>query len=189
MSALSRRGDATAPRVAASSCLEDGNRHALPDDVRKQVPGRAWRSPRRDEEEDVIVTLAAGFGSGQVFLAMLEFFFFFIWIWLLIGVFGDIFRSHDMGGWSKALWTIFVIALPYIGVFTYLIARGNKMSEHAAEAQRQQDASFRQYVQQASGNGSSGTTDELARLGDLKARGVIDDAEFARLKAKVVAAA
>ena len=63
------------------------------------------------------------------------------------------------------------------------------MSEHAAEAQRQQDAAFRQYVRQASGNGSSGTADERARLGDLKARGVIDDAEFARLKAKVVAAA
>ena len=65
---------------------------------------------------------------------MLWFFLFVVWIWLLVVVFGDIFRSRDLGGWGKALWTIFVIVLPYLGVFVYLIARGRKMSEHAAEA-------------------------------------------------------
>ena len=77
--------------------------------------------------------MIAAFGTGQVFWSMLWFFLFFIWIWLLIMVFGDIFRSHDLGGWAKALWTIFVIVVPYLGVFVYLIARGHKMQEHAIE--------------------------------------------------------
>ena len=76
---------------------------------------------------------AEEFGTGQVFWSMIWFFLFFIWIWILITVFADIFRSHDMGGWAKALWVIFVIFLPYLGVFVYLIARG-KMHEHAVEA-------------------------------------------------------
>ena len=71
---------------------------------------------------------------------MLWFFLFFIWIWILITVFADIFRSHDLSGWAKALWVIFVIFLPYLGVFVYLIARGHKMSEHALEAAQAQDA-------------------------------------------------
>ena len=66
------------------------------------------------------------YSPGDVFLSMLWFFLFFIWIWLLITVFADIFRSDDMGGWGKALWTIFVIVLPYLGVFVYLIARGHE---------------------------------------------------------------
>ena len=75
--------------------------------------------------------LLAEFGTGQVFWSMLWFFLFFIWIWLLIVVFSDIFRSHDLSGWAKALWMIFIILLPYLGVFVYLIARGHKMQEHA----------------------------------------------------------
>ena len=78
----------------------------------------------------------AEFGTGQVFWSFLWWTMFFIWIWLLIMVFSDIFRSSDLGGWSKAIWTIFVIVLPYLGVFVYLIARGHKMNEHAvAQAQ------------------------------------------------------
>ena len=68
----------------------------------------------------------ATFGTGQVFWSMLWFFLFFIWIWLLIVVFSDIFRSQDLSGWAKALWTIFVIFLPYLGVFVYLIARATR---------------------------------------------------------------
>jgi hypothetical protein len=129
----------------------------------------------------------AEFGSGQVLWSMLWFFLFFIWIWILITVFADIFRSHDLSGWAKALWVIFVIFLPYLGVFVYLIARGHKMSEHAMEAAKQQDAAMRAYIQDAAGSGGGGSAaDELARLADLKAKGVIDDAEFQRLKAKVV---
>ncbi|HEY7105122.1 MAG TPA: SHOCT domain-containing protein [Acidimicrobiia bacterium] len=128
--------------------------------------------------------LASEFGTGQVFLSMLWFFLFFIWIWLLIVVFGDIFRSHDLSGWGKALWTIFVIIVPYLGVFVYLIARGHKMQEHAVQAAQAQDAAMQQYVRQAAGTGSA--ADQLSKLADLKAQGVIDDAEFERLKSQVV---
>src|SRR6478752_5492419 len=126
---------------------------------------------------------AADFGTGEVFWSMLWFFLFFIWIWLLIVVFGDIFRSHDLSGWGKALWTIFVIIVPYLGVFVYLIARGHKMSEHAAAAAQQNEAALRAQVQAAAASGTS-PADELAKLADLKASGVIDEAEFERLKAK-----
>lgn len=129
--------------------------------------------------------LAATFGTGQVFLEMLYFFFFIIWLWLLIVVFGDIFRSHDLSGWAKALWSLFIIVLPYFGVFIYLIARGHKMSEHAVEAAQAQDAAARAYIQSAAGPRT--TADELARLADLKAQGVIDDTEFQQLKAKALA--
>ena len=129
--------------------------------------------------------LANEFGTGQVFWSMLWFFLFFIWIWLLITVFSDIFRSHDMGGFAKFLWVIFVIFLPYLGVFVYLIARGHKMSEHALEQAQANDAAARAYIQQAAGTSAS-PADELARLADLKAQGVIDDAEFQRLKAKAI---
>jgi hypothetical protein len=110
---------------------------------------------------------------------------FFIWIWILITVFADIFASHDLSGWGKAIWVIFVIAIPYLGVFVYLIARGHKMSEHAREAAQAQDAAARQYIQEAAGTVAS-PAEELHRLADLKERGVIDDAEFQKLKAKVV---
>lgn len=131
------------------------------------------------------MTLAAEFGTGQVFWSMLWFFMFFIWIWLLISVFGDIFRSHDMGGFAKALWVIFVIVLPYLGVFVYLIARGHRMSEHAMQAAQAQDAAQRAYIQSAVGATPS-PVDELARLADLKSQGVISDAEFEQLKAKAI---
>ncbi len=129
--------------------------------------------------------VAEEFGSGQVLWSLLWFVMFFIWIWILITVFADIFRSHDLSGWAKALWVIFVVFVPYLGVFVYLIARGHKMSEHAMEAAKAQDAAARQYIQQAAGTGAS-PVDELHRLADLKDRGVIDDAEFQKLKAKVV---
>ncbi len=129
--------------------------------------------------------LGSDFGSGQVFWSLLWFVMFFIWIWILITVFADIFRSHDLSGWAKAVWVIFVILVPYLGVFVYLIARGHKMSEHALEAAQAQDAAAREYIRSAAGTGGS-AADELSRLADLKDKGVIDDAEFQRLKAKVV---
>ena len=129
----------------------------------------------------------ADFGTGQVFLSMMYFFLFVIWFWLLIVVFGDIFRSHDLGGFAKALWVIFVIVVPYLGVFVYLIARGHKMSEHAAEAAQAHDAARRAYIQSAAGTSPS-SADELARLADLKNQGVLSDAEFEQAKAKALAA-
>jgi hypothetical protein len=129
---------------------------------------------------------ADGFGTGQVFWSMLWFFLFFIWIWLLIVVFSDIFRSDDLGGWGKALWVIFVIVLPYLGVFIYLIARGNKMGEHAAESARQQDEAAQQYIRSAPGTTATSSAEEVARLAELRDKGVISDAEFQQAKAKAL---
>ena len=129
--------------------------------------------------------VAAEWGTGQVFWSFVWFFLFFVWIWLLIMVFSDIFRSRDLSGWGKALWTIFVIFLPYLGVFVYLIARGHKMGEHAAADAQAQDAAFRQYVQEAAAAPSS--ADELSKLATLKASGAITDTEYEQLKAKALA--
>jgi hypothetical protein len=128
--------------------------------------------------------VAAEWGTGQVFWSFLWFFLWFIWLWLLIIVFSDIFRSRDLSGWGKALWCIFVIVLPYFGVFIYLIARGHKMGEHAAQAAQQQDAAFRQYVQDAT---AASPADQLTKLADLRTTGAIDDAEYQQLKAKILA--
>ncbi|HEX5588374.1 MAG TPA: SHOCT domain-containing protein [Acidimicrobiia bacterium] len=122
---------------------------------------------------------------GEVFLSFLWFFIFFIWIWLLITVFADIFRDHEMSGWGKAAWVIFVIIFPYLGVFVYLIARGGSMAQRAAKQQQQAQQQFDSYVQSVASTGS--TADELARLADLKSKGVISDAEFEQLKAKALA--
>jgi hypothetical protein len=128
--------------------------------------------------------LAYNYPLLSIFWTMLEFFLFFLWIWLLIVIFADIFRSHDMGGLAKALWVIFVIILPFLGVLIYLIARGGSMQERAAaQAQRQQQA-FDSYVKETAGSSSS--ADELAKLADLKAKGVLTDAEFEAQKAKLL---
>ena len=121
------------------------------------------------------------------FLTMLYFFLFVIWIWLLITVFIDIFRSHDMGGVAKALWVIFVIVLPFLGVFVYLIARGGKMHERAATEAAQQQQAFDAYVKQAAGTSGDTTADQLAKLVDLKSQGVLTDSEFEAQKSKILA--
>ena len=129
--------------------------------------------------------LASDFGVGQVVLSMLWFFLFFLWIMLVFHVIGDIFRSHDLSGGGKALWLLLVILFPYLGIFVYLVARGTKMHEHDVQAMQANEAAARAYIQQAAGTSGS-AADELARLADLKEKGVIDDAEFQSLKAKVV---
>jgi O-antigen/teichoic acid export membrane protein len=90
--------------------------------------------------------LAAEFGTGQVFLSMLFFFLFLILIWLVIAIFADIFRSPDLSGWAKALWVLFVIILPFLGVLTYLIVRGDKMRDYAISGANRRDDAFRMYV-------------------------------------------
>lgn len=126
------------------------------------------------------------FGTGEVFWSMLWFFLFFIWIWLLIVVFGDIFRSRDLSGWAKALWTVFVIVLPYLGVFVYLIARGHKMQEHQIELAKEQDTAFRQYVQSVTTSADGHGAAEIAKLADLREKGLITEAEFQQGKAKAL---
>ncbi len=119
------------------------------------------------------------------FWTILEVFLWVLWIWVLIYVFIDIFRSHDLSGWAKALWFVFVLFIPLIGVLVYLIARGGKMHERAVSDARQQDREFRAYVQDAAG--SQTPADQLAKLADLRDRGVITAEEFERQKAKVLA--
>jgi hypothetical protein len=110
-----------------------------------------------------------------------------IWLFLLFRVIFDIFRDHDLGGWSKALWLIFVIVLPFLGVFVYIIARGRGMGERDLQEAQARQQSFDTYVRDAAASGGGGTADELSKLADLKARGVITDAEFEQQKAKLLA--
>ena len=124
---------------------------------------------------------------GGVFLSMLYFFLFFIWIYILITVFIDIFRSRDMNGWVKALWAIFVIIVPFLGVFVYLIARGGKMQERSVRDAAQQQSDFDAYVRQTAGTSGTDVASQLSELADLKAQGVLTDAEFEAQKAKVLA--
>jgi hypothetical protein len=121
----------------------------------------------------------------NVFWTIFEIFLWVIWIWILIWIFIDIFRSHDLSGWAKALWFLFVLFIPLIGVLVYLIVRGGSMHERAVQDARRQDQEFRQYVQQAAGSSSS-TADQLTKLADLRDRGVITPEEFEREKAKVL---
>jgi len=121
-----------------------------------------------------------------VFWTFLIFMLWVVWLIMLFKIFADIFRSRDMGGWGKALWSIFVIFLPFLGVLVYLIARGGSMAERdIADAQAQQ-AAFDAYVRQTAGSGG-GTADELAKLADLRDRGVITAAEFDQQKAALLA--
>ena len=119
------------------------------------------------------------------FWTIFEIFLWVIWIWILIYVFIDIFRSHDLSGWAKALWFLFVLLIPLIGVLVYLIARGGKMHEHAVQEAQQQDEATRRYIQQAAGAPNS--ADQLAKLADLRDRGVITAQEFDTEKAKILA--
>lgn len=119
------------------------------------------------------------------FWTIFEIFLWVLWLWVLFYIFVDIFRSHDLSGWAKALWFVFVLVIPVIGVLVYLIVRGGKMHERAAAQARQQDKEFRAYVQDAAGSQSS--ADQLSKLAGLRDHGVITDEEFQREKAKVLA--
>ena len=126
-------------------------------------------------------------GLFDIFWSMLWFFMFIIWIWLLITIFADVFRNKEMNGWAKAAWILFVIITPFLGVLIYLIVHGNDMQEramqqHAAQAKMQQE-----YIQDVAGSSSGGGADELAKLADLKEKGVLTDEEFAAQKAKLLA--
>jgi hypothetical protein len=122
----------------------------------------------------------------DVFWTMFEIFAFVIWFWLLFTVLMDVFRSSDLSGWGKAGWTIFVLFLPLIGILIYLIVRGRSMHQRAAQQAAQQEEAFRSYVQEAAGPPAS-SADQLAKLADLRQRGVITTDEFEQEKSKVLA--
>lgn len=122
----------------------------------------------------------------DLFWATLWFFLFFAWIWLLITIVADIFRSHDLNGWLKALWVLFVAVVPWLGVLIYLIARGGSMQERAMEDAARREQATRDYVRQVASDGGS-TADELTKLAQLRDSGVITSEQFEAQKAKILA--
>lgn len=122
-----------------------------------------------------------------LFWTMMFWFLWIAWIVLLVRVISDIFRNQHMGGGGKAVWTLFVILIPWLGVLVYLIAHGGSMRERDVEQAQARDEAFRSYVQDAAGSGAPSAADEIGRLADLKAQGVITDAEFTQQKAKLLA--
>jgi len=120
----------------------------------------------------------------DLFWTMLWLFLFFAWIWLLITIFSDIFRSEDLGGWGKALWILFTVFLPYLGVLVYLIARGSSMQQRSLAEVAAREEMTRAYVQQVARSGS--TAEELTQLANLRDTGVITAEEFNQQKAKLL---
>jgi Phospholipase_D-nuclease N-terminal len=128
--------------------------------------------------------ILADYTFGQGLLTVLEIFLFAAWLMLLFSIFGDLFRDHDVSGWGKAAWSIFLIFVPFLGSLIYLIVRGSGMRERALaqqqEAQKQLDA----YVRQTAGGAS--TADELAKLAKLHDEKKLSDQEYEQAKAKIV---
>jgi len=120
----------------------------------------------------------------SVFWTIVEVFLWVLWFWILIYVLIDLFRSPDLSGWAKALWFLFVLFIPMIGVLAYLIVRGSSMHQRARQAAQQQDQEFRAYVQDAAGPRSS--ADEITKLAGLRDHGVITNEEFEREKSKII---
>jgi hypothetical protein len=116
---------------------------------------------------------------------MLIFFAFVIWIWILIGVFADLFRRHDTSGFAKVLWIIFIVVLPYLGVFVYLIAEHRGMAERAAKQQQASKEEFDQYVQSVAAKGDP--TEQIAKAKQLLDSGAVSQAEFDAIKQKALA--
>lgn len=129
--------------------------------------------------------LAADYPLLEVIWTMLLFFLFILWIFLLIRILIDVFRRHDISGWGKAAWTIFIIILPFLGVLVYLIAQGDKMMGRDVEQAQAQQAQFDEYVQSVAGSG--GAADEIAKAKQLLDSGAITQEEFDSIKAKALA--
>lgn len=131
--------------------------------------------------------MLAAYSFADVMWSMLVFFVWILWFWLLFVVFGDLFSRHDIGGWGKAGWTIFVIIVPFLGVFIYLIAEGKSMGERAADRAQSQQAQMDDYVRSVASTDSP--TAEIARGKELLDKGAITQAEFDQLKSKALASA
>jgi hypothetical protein len=129
----------------------------------------------------------AAYSFGDVMWSMFVFFMWILWFWLLFTVFGDLFSRHDIGGWAKAGWTVFVIILPFLGVFIYLIAEGKAMGERAAQRAQAQQAQVDDYVRSVASSDSA--TSEIAKGKELLDKGAITQAEYDQIKAKALATA
>jgi hypothetical protein len=127
------------------------------------------------------------FGFWDLIVSMFWFMLLFAWIALVVSIFSDIFRDRELGGVAKALWTLFLILVPWLGALTYLIVRGRSMNERSAQAAQERDESLRKFVREAAAT-TSGTADELGKLVRLRDEGVITASDYEQAKAKVLAA-
>ncbi len=126
----------------------------------------------------------ADFGLGEALLLALEIFFFVIWIWILITILTDLFRDHELSGWSKAAWVLFLVLIPFLTALIYLIARGSGMRDRTIKAQAEAKQHMDAYIREQAG---SSPADELHKLNDLKEKGAISAEEFEKAKAKLLA--
>ncbi len=126
----------------------------------------------------------ADYTFGQALLTVLEIFLLVAWLWILFAVIADLFRDHEMSGWGKAAWVLFLIVLPFLGTLIYLIARGEGMRERSIKEQAEARKHLQTYVRETAGTSSA---DELHKLSELKQRGDISQAEFDQAKAKLLA--
>ena len=129
--------------------------------------------------------LLADFTFGQALLTVLEIFLFAAWLMILFTIIGDLFRDHEMSGWGKAAWVVFLIFVPFLAALIYLIARGDGMRERALQQQQLAQKQLDTYVRQTAAGGSA--ADELTKLAKLHEDGKISDQEFEQAKAKIVA--
>lgn len=145
----------------------------------------------RESDEGCILVARRGTAMPLLDLlwAMIWFFLFIAWIWLLIVVFGDIIRSRDLSGWSKALWSLFIVILPLVGVLLYLIVRGSAMGERAMAEAARRDDDARRYIREAAGSPGVSIADEVDRLAQMRSAGTISDQEFQAMKARLMTGA
>jgi hypothetical protein len=127
----------------------------------------------------------ADISFGEVLLVALEIFFFVIWIWILITILTDLFRDHELSGWAKAAWVLFLVFIPFLTALVYLIARGEGMRDRTIKAQADAKKHFDEYVRQQAH--ASSPADELHKLAELKDKGALSQEEFDQAKAKLLA--
>jgi hypothetical protein len=126
--------------------------------------------------------IAADYPFIDVLWTMILFFAWIAWIWIAITCFADIFRRHDIGGWGKALWVVFIIVAPFLGVLVYLIAQHDGMRERSVKQLREQQAAFDQYVRETAG----GSATEISKAKELLDSGTISQAEFDAIKSRAI---
>jgi putative oligomerization/nucleic acid binding protein/phospholipase D-like protein len=127
----------------------------------------------------------ADISFGEILLVALEIFFFVIWIWILITILSDLFRDHELSGWAKAAWVLFLVFIPFLTALIYLIARGEGMRDRTIKAQADAKKHFDEYVREQAH--ASSPADELHKLAELKDKGALSQAEFDQAKTKLLA--
>jgi hypothetical protein len=129
----------------------------------------------------------ADINLGEALLVAFEVFFFVVWIWILITILTDLFRDHEISGWSKAAWVLFLVFIPFLTALIYLIARGSGMRDRAIKAQTDAKQHFDAYVREQAHSSAASPADELHKLNELKEKGALSSEEFDKAKAKLLA--